>query len=418
MWHKWLRHFERYRIASGLQNKSNQEQVGTFLYAMGGYADDIVKTLSINEATASFDEVKTTLNGYFAARRNIIVERAWFNRRRQNTGEFVDTFIQHVSRLAENGEYGTLKDELITDRIIVGVLDDTLSDRLQAKFDVTLADSTRMSRQAEARKQTRTVVRGVEIQNEVDYVSQPRSHNKQQPTTNQPVRPENKEPSKNDRPCFWSGRQNHDRKYCPARDTIFSNCNKKGHVQSVCLSKKPYPRKVHVVEEEEEEDIHFLGEIGSDKNYWSSQVGVNGRTTRFELDTGAAVTVLSDDVQWLHDELTKTSQVLHGPGNTQLPVKGLSYATLKYRQSKLTEPTFVVHNQKRSLLSRRACVELGLIRRAAKDVEEVNMGPTDFKAEFPVLFSGLGKLKTECHITLRPDANLSVSTIQERSPIH
>ena len=130
-----------------------------------------------------------------------------------------------------------------------------------------------------------------------------------------------------------------------------------------------------------------------------------GRTTRLKLDTGGTVTVLSDDVQWLKDvELTKTSQVLRGLGNTQLPVKGLFYVTLKYRQSKLTEPIYVVHNQKCSLLSRRACVELGLIRRADKDVEEVNTGPTDFKAEFPALFSGLGKLKTECHITLRPDA--------------
>ena len=76
MWSKWFRHFERYRIASGLQNKSNQEQVGTFLYAMGDCADDIVKTLSINEAIASFDEVKTALNGYFAARHDVIGERA------------------------------------------------------------------------------------------------------------------------------------------------------------------------------------------------------------------------------------------------------------------------------------------------------------------------------------------------------
>ena len=128
-----------------------------------------------------------------------------------------------------------------------------------------------------------------------------------------------------------------------------------------------------------------------------------GRTTRLKLDTGGTVTVLSDDVQWLKDvELTKTSQVLRGLGNTQLPVKGLFYVTLKYRQSKLTEPIYVVHNQKCSLLSRRACVELGLI--ADKDVDEMNTGPTDFKAEFPALFSGLGKLKTECHIILRPDA--------------
>ena len=60
--------------------------------------------------------------------------------------------------------------------------------------------------------------------------------------------------------------------------------------------------------------------------------------------------------------------------------------------------------RKCSLLSRRACVELGLIRRVDKDIEEVNTGSTDFTAEFTALFSGLGKLKTECHITPRPDA--------------
>ena len=98
------RHFERYRIASGLQNKSNQGEVGAFLYVMGDCADDIVKTLSINEATAAFDEVKTALNGYFAARRNVIVERTRFNRRRQNPGEKVDTFIQDLYRLTENCE--------------------------------------------------------------------------------------------------------------------------------------------------------------------------------------------------------------------------------------------------------------------------------------------------------------------------
>ena len=98
------------------------------------------------------------------------------------------------------------------------------------------------------------------------------------------------------------------------------------------------------------------------------------------------MTVLSDDVQWLQDvELTKTSQVLRVPGNTQLPVKGLFYTTLKYRESKLTEPIYVVHNQKCSLLSR-SLVELGLIGRADKDVEEVNTGLTDYKAEFPALF--------------------------------
>lgn len=181
----------------------------------------------------------------------------------------------------------------------VGILDDALSDRLQAKFDLTLA--ARMSRQAEARKQNRTVVRGEETESDVDYVSQARSANTRPTTINKPARSRyersTKEPSKTDRPCFWCGRQDHDRRYCPAKETICSNCNKKGHFPCICLSKKPYPKKVQEVEEEEEDEIHFLGEIGSDSTYWSAQIGVNGQTTRFKLDTGVTVTVLCDDVQ-------------------------------------------------------------------------------------------------------------------------
>ena len=176
---KWLRRFERYRIAFRLQNKTEHEQVGTLIYAMGECADDIITTLRINEETDSFTEVRTALNSYFAARRNTIVERARFDTRKQDPDEPIDTFIQDLYRIAEDCEYGTLKDHLIRDRKVVKVLDDALSDRLQAKSDLTLADAVRMSRQAEARKQNRTVVRGEEKPSDVviDYVNQPRSSN-------------------------------------------------------------------------------------------------------------------------------------------------------------------------------------------------------------------------------------------------
>ena len=116
---------------------------------------------------------RTALNSYFAARRNTIVERARFNTRKKKPDEPIDTFIQDLYRIAEDCEYGPLKDQLIRDRIVAGVLDDTLSDRLQAKSELTLVDVVRMSRQAEARKQNRTVVRGEEKSSDVviDYVN-------------------------------------------------------------------------------------------------------------------------------------------------------------------------------------------------------------------------------------------------------
>ena len=116
LWLKWLRRFERYRIASGLQNNTEHEQVGTLLYAMGECADDIITTLCKNEETASYTEVRTALNSYFAARCNTIVEQARFNTRKQKPDEPIDTFIQDLYCIAEDcSSFGTeLSQESLT----------------------------------------------------------------------------------------------------------------------------------------------------------------------------------------------------------------------------------------------------------------------------------------------------------------
>ena len=104
--------FERYRTASGLKDKSEQEQVSTLLYAIGDSADDILTTLKVDEAKSSYEEMKTALDNYFGARRNVIIERARFNRRIQRPGESIDSFIQDLYRLADECGYSTLREEL------------------------------------------------------------------------------------------------------------------------------------------------------------------------------------------------------------------------------------------------------------------------------------------------------------------
>ena len=67
--------------------------MGTLLYAMGDYADDIPATFRLGETKARYDVVCTALNGYFDVRRNLIVQRVLFNKRHQ----FIqDTFIQDL----------------------------------------------------------------------------------------------------------------------------------------------------------------------------------------------------------------------------------------------------------------------------------------------------------------------------------
>ena len=80
---------------------------------MGNSADDILQTLQLNKGTVSYQEIKKSLNDYFHKRQNVIVERAHFNKRSQIAGESVDTFIHDLYRLADNYDYGALKDSLI-----------------------------------------------------------------------------------------------------------------------------------------------------------------------------------------------------------------------------------------------------------------------------------------------------------------
>ena len=60
----------------------------------------------------------------FGIRTNTIVERAKFNRLIQSQGA-MDIFINILYRQAEYCEYGSLREELIHDRLVVGVTDDT-----------------------------------------------------------------------------------------------------------------------------------------------------------------------------------------------------------------------------------------------------------------------------------------------------
>jgi len=57
-WTKWIRRFERFRKASGLETKE-EAQVNTLIYTMGDKGDDILRSFSLSEADKKkYDTVK------------------------------------------------------------------------------------------------------------------------------------------------------------------------------------------------------------------------------------------------------------------------------------------------------------------------------------------------------------------------
>ena len=116
-------------------------------------ADDIMTGFGLtDEEKRDYDVVKTKFDAHFGFRRNAIFERAKFNRRSQEEGESVDSFVTSLYCLAEHCEYGILKEEMIRDRIVEGITDTSLSLKLQMDGALTVKQAIDMARQNEAVK--------------------------------------------------------------------------------------------------------------------------------------------------------------------------------------------------------------------------------------------------------------------------
>ena len=136
-WPKWIRHFERFRTPAKLAAKDEEAQVNMLIYTMGDKADDTLRSFKLSDADAKKYSVKEKFEDHFIKKRNVIYERARFSSCKQE-GEPVDLFITDLHALAEHCDYKDLHDEMIRDRIVVGLKDAPLSEKLQLDSKLTL----------------------------------------------------------------------------------------------------------------------------------------------------------------------------------------------------------------------------------------------------------------------------------------
>lgn len=367
------------------------------------------------EEAGEYITVKQKLEGHFVVRINVIFERAKFNQRQQEQGKTVDSFITSLHCLSEHCGYGQLHDEMVRDRLVVGLRDKKLSEQLQLDSELTLERAETRARQSEQVKKQQdllksnfkaetTDVDSVQTKHKFD-ISKGRQQKMQVRTYDKSSY--QTQPGNQTR-CVWCGRTPaHIKNQCPARDLACNQCQKKGHYAKVCRS--GVLNEVNTAESDEE-GIAFLGTVSSDGEPWLINLDVNEHTALFKIDTGADVTVLSEDEfqKGQFPELESAKKVLQGPGQTPITVRGKFTATIGTYSKSTTQEVYVVPGLKFSLLGRPAIQALGLVARvdtvALDSVKRV-------KERFPKLFKGLGKMEGEYKIELKADAKpFSIST--------
>ncbi len=243
--------------------------------------------------TKKYSAVKAGFEAHFVRKRNVIYERARFNMRKQEENETVDSFVTALYALAEHCNYSALHDELIRDRLVVGLADRRLSERMQLDYELRLDKAIAMARQSEEVKRQQAALRSASDTvaadaSSVDRVFKgKRDGGRPQKGNNPKLKPQASLSSKmNNIQCHKCGSSSaHAKRDCPANDVKCHSCGRKGHYRRVCASSK-------AVREVCEGDPIFLGSIVGPGEPWMVDIDIGHKRVSFKIDTGADVTVI------------------------------------------------------------------------------------------------------------------------------
>ena len=400
-WPRWKRRFEQFRSASGLSEDAAKKQVNTLLYCLGEQAEAVLASTNVTEAERQvYDTVVAKFDAFFKIRRNVIFERARFNRRNQLGGESAEQYIMELHKLAENCDYGGMTTEMIRDRLVVGIRDAALSQRLQLDADLTLEKAKKMIRQREAVEEQQQVLKGAGEASSLDGIQFRRNPRAKAGKTYKPAAASGREKPKSTKPCTRCGKGQHPRDKCPAKDATCHRCQKKGHYSNQCFSKQ-----VSEIAGESFLDTAFLNTVSADQTTaWVERILLNGCETTFKLDTGAEVTAISEEtyLSIKKPQLTSPQKILYGPSRQPLKVIGQFTGHFTHRNKIVQQPTYVVDGLKTNLLGLPTITALELA--ATCRVNATAEANAEVQDRFPSVFQGLGNLGEEYEIRLKEGA--------------
>ena len=412
---EWLADLEDYFLAKFDANLADERKLAFLRQAFGkahrGTVKEVISRLTAAQQT-NYDAVKNAVIARFEKKSSVIVERHQFHQMYQQNGESIDSF---VSRLREQAakcnfvytfEYTTstatdagvqntvntavkdISDEMIRDRVVVAVNEETTKAQLFKEPNLTLNTAIEIIR---ALEDADDYIKKINDTKSVDAVfrNKKNKHVPQKPHFNKKGKPQSGSGSvngvSNNSGCSKCGMQ-HELNKCPARGKLCLKCNKKNHFAKMC-----YDKSVNAVDENEivvQESFHavdpgdlFMGlidiskstvipelssskDISSISNDWNESVLLDGCPVDVKIDTGAQTNVISEQVlkKILPDSIIKPSTVtLSAYGGTKIPVSGSCDINCEFDGEVVKTSFIVVPLVAKTVLGLQSCSQLGIV---------------------------------------------------------
>ena len=317
-WDVFAEQLSFYFTANGITDAGKQRAI--LLSACGTTTYKLLKTLvAPAELTSkSFAELVKLAQEHHNPKPSVIMRRFRFNTCVRQEGESITAYVTRLRDLASHCEYGDSAKELIRDRLVCGVRDDTLQRALLAVAKLTFDKAFELALLHESAAQNARLLSNPLSATPVHFADPPGLP----------------KDSPSGKSCYRCG-GSHYAKDCRFKDTVCNYCHKKGHIQRVCRSRlgqkqlrSPQPPSVkpkqnskgqqtHKMEGEVEPSLdsstntcpatpqvppaephpvnYDIFAVGPDKKVdpYLVSVDIDGATLQMEIDTGSALTLIS-----------------------------------------------------------------------------------------------------------------------------
>ncbi len=403
-WPAWKRRFERFRVAAKLSDETEEVQVSTLLYVMGPEADTAFDQLGLTAANQK--KWKNVIEGFdrqFTPATNTIHWRSVLHGRYQKPGENYETYVRTLFEITDKCGYED-RNIAVRDQFVVGISDSKLRKELQRMADLTLDKALVRARQEE------------QLISQVAMQSQSQSHSSnvdavgagRRPTPGYrnhkktPASHHQRSSNVNMNKCGNCGHGHGNSEQCPAMGKKCYRCGGMNHYKKLCRSakqtRKPPQRNFRSTHElsaqyvdtaVDDDDPFFLGEIKCDNvPAWTVQLKIAESVVLFKIDSGADVTVITENTyQSLKQppKLSKASRKLRGVGGL-LTVIGMFEVQVMYKGEVYKFDVYVVQGRN-NLLSRAAATTMGLLTAHISEVNDQVFGDMGLVNTKPIVIT-------------------------------
>ena len=427
-WRKWREEFTLY-CDLALGEAEEIDKIKMFKYLVGPEGREIYSTQhwESDETDRTITIVLETFDRHCEPQRNETVERFKLNMRQQGDETF-ESFLTDIKTLAKTCNYGNLEKSILRDRIVVGIKDTHLRERLLRTKDLDLQTAEDMCRASEITKYSVSTLDQASAVHKVNEASA--VHKVNEATKKSTTESRYQKIGK----CKFCGTVHEFvKEKCPAFGQTCRKCNGINHFESMCYTKMSTPkgrqqkrlpprgRQIRYVmeEEESEEDLMVVQELNSmveHINYVKAKrevfatMKLEDNLIKCQLDSGATCNVIPKEYVPLRTMIKPTSSVLRMFNKTTIKPMGkceLYITNPKNGNSYMAE--FIVINEKWTpIIGSTLAQRMKLITVQYENILSLKKPHNpllveDIHREFADVFEGNGHFQGKYHLSIDPE---------------